>query len=982
MGIIQVETPDGLVDVKISGTDPTRQEQQRIIDKLFPASPQAGMGGYEPPSLQELAGQFSQKKDSNFDYDTGADSGLRAMLSFGESAEDQEAILTKLVGAEGFTRDASGRLALTPEGQRIRGMTPQEKNLVIEDSGFSFGDVADLAGILPETVGSVAGAILTFPFMFGAPGAAVGAATGQLLEEGVESLLGVQKQSAREVAKDVATEAALAGTFELAGGIVFKAAGAAIGGASRAARGINQPLAATQLDDVARLERLAEKGAIGSAEAAGAPGLIAYKQKFGENVLKDHQRIQNNLNIMLNDAEALRSQYGAVARGMDASETFSNVTSRKYKALKDAEQAASEAATKALRESIDIIEKSSVQGMDINRELLQKISDEFGNSMLMVQNKFNNVDELLNSVNLPGLGTGRTAEIIPTQSIKSKIDSIEDALGGAIGTFGENTARAAEYIRGLPENASFRQIAEARKMMNDALFREASSQARRDFADEFYALRSMLDEATTGKELSDIASMKMSPKQRQVFEEASRQRTDAMNFYRNTMKAWEDVEQFGVVRDLRQMMARDGKFDVDQLTNRIVRPDSPERLKTIYTALGDGAEPFRAALARDYLEKAMTKTGISEFGDFTKGTFSGRAFASQINKLGTTGKELFGESWDEVKRLSEALEMAGPDKLNRDAIAKIVATNSEAAPVDILRQLVDAKEAVGRIDAIKTIDSFNKGTLTPEDAIKRITSKGASRAEVEKVVKFFENDADALEAMKGALVDDILSTVDSNLFDSVQNAEQLLKTIQQYKANNNVLEKILGQDGAEALEEFAKDIKILGDVSKEGSVAAPSYTANPIKKYKDLIQFKILNQIGRNPEVYKATLRRTRGRLEGTADAANDRIVQQVENAANKVLTGARVAATGFRQGVLVPAASAAINMNRDRPTTIQAPQLTEPNKSSSLAAASPVVPGAEQFYGIPQQVSQPSIRQQAATNPGIAQALGIRGATAGLLNR
>jgi hypothetical protein len=343
---------------------------------------------------------------------------------------------------------------------------------------------------------------------------------------------------------------------------------------------------------------------------------------------------------------------------------------------------------------------------------------------------------------------------------------------------------------------------------------------------------------------------------------------------------------------------------------------------------------------------------------------------------------LFGESWDEVKRLSEALEMAGPDKLNRDAIAKIVATNSEAAPVDILRQLVDAKEAVGRIDAIKTIDSFNKGTLTPEDAIKRITSKGASRAEVEKVVKFFENDADALEAMKGALVDDILSTVDSNLFDSVQNAEQLLKTIQQYKANNNVLEKILGQDGAEALEEFAKDIKILGDVSKEGSVAAPSYTANPIKKYKDLIQFKILNQIGRNPEVYKATLRRTRGRLEGTADAANDRIVQQVENAANKVLTGARVAATGFRQGVLVPTASAAINMNRDRPTTIQAPQPTEPNKSSSLAAASPVVPGAEQFYGIPQQVSQPSIRQQAATNPGIAQALGIRGATAGLLNR
>ena len=32
MGIIQVNTPEGLVDVKISGTEPTPQEQQRIID--------------------------------------------------------------------------------------------------------------------------------------------------------------------------------------------------------------------------------------------------------------------------------------------------------------------------------------------------------------------------------------------------------------------------------------------------------------------------------------------------------------------------------------------------------------------------------------------------------------------------------------------------------------------------------------------------------------------------------------------------------------------------------------------------------------------------------------------------------------------------------------------------------------------------------------------------------------------------------------
>ena len=81
------------------------------------------------------------------------------MLSFGETQGDKEAILTKLVGKEGFTTDSKGRLALTEEGQRKRGMDPIGKNLVIEDKGFSFGDVADLAGILPEAILGTAGAI-------------------------------------------------------------------------------------------------------------------------------------------------------------------------------------------------------------------------------------------------------------------------------------------------------------------------------------------------------------------------------------------------------------------------------------------------------------------------------------------------------------------------------------------------------------------------------------------------------------------------------------------------------------------------------------------------------------------------------------------------------------------------------------------------------------------------------------------------------
>lgn len=77
-------------------------------------------------SFDEIAEQTTQK-DENFDYETGADSGLRALLSFGETDRDQEAILAKLVGMGGFTRDSAGRLALTPAGQRVRGLEPKGK---------------------------------------------------------------------------------------------------------------------------------------------------------------------------------------------------------------------------------------------------------------------------------------------------------------------------------------------------------------------------------------------------------------------------------------------------------------------------------------------------------------------------------------------------------------------------------------------------------------------------------------------------------------------------------------------------------------------------------------------------------------------------------------------------------------------------------------------------------------------------------------
>ena len=145
-----------------------------------------------------------------------------------ETKEEEDAILRKFdLEDSDFLRDKRGRLALTPTGAAKFGQQT-EKNILIDEEGFSRYDFSDLSGIAPELIGGVGGAILgTFLLpglgtVFGsAVGAGAGAGTGQAIEELGETFAGVQKQTLGEVAEDVGKEVAIGfigdGVFGLLG---------------------------------------------------------------------------------------------------------------------------------------------------------------------------------------------------------------------------------------------------------------------------------------------------------------------------------------------------------------------------------------------------------------------------------------------------------------------------------------------------------------------------------------------------------------------------------------------------------------------------------------------------------------------------------------------------------------------------------------------------------------------------------------------
>ena len=192
-----------------------------------------GGEGFIDAKTQRLAEAY----DTNFDYDTGVDAPwLRTKLGAQETLLGKEKVLEEAVGTNGYTIDSSGKLALTPLGLERMGIpTSTNQNVVIDESGFAFGDFADFSGVVGPIVGSIAGSIITRgkikPKVPGiktktlmdigkiSVGTGTGAVAGKSAEEALEYVSGLQDQTPGELAELAAQEFAIGAGGEFVFGV-------------------------------------------------------------------------------------------------------------------------------------------------------------------------------------------------------------------------------------------------------------------------------------------------------------------------------------------------------------------------------------------------------------------------------------------------------------------------------------------------------------------------------------------------------------------------------------------------------------------------------------------------------------------------------------------------------------------------------------------------------------------------------------------
>ena len=898
--------------------DASNEDVSDLLTSMSFSSLQSGK------SLQEMSNERQGRDLNNFDYKSGADGRLRSLMSFGETEEDREAILKRIVGEDGYVRDNGGRLALTPTGQKIRGMEPTDKNIIIEDEGFSMRDFSDLAGILPETVGSIAGAVIGGGPSFGLgaiAGAGIGGATGQAIEELLEKFLGVQTQDLGEVSRDVMTEFAIGAGGEILGAAIIGAGRRIVGGgkslAGKAAgRGSAEELSE---ENVRLLQGLVDRNYIPSMEALGAQKFASYGQKFLENMGKISTRVDNNTKMALRDRD-LFLQGLKESDAEDLGKMVTDLTPEKFAELERLRDSGQTKIFKAIDDSIKMLVRSTEEDLNLSPQMLSQITDAFAAFQKSTKDNFDGIDEILAKIKEPitDPNTGetilRTGDKIPlfnTQVLKVPLDehiSLQRNLADPA------VIRAKEFLEGAPvDGATFKDLSILRKEINDSLFfrGEISTQGSIVLKETLEVLNDMLDTKVIA---SAINKETLSPKNKELLELAAKQRKKAMNAFREGQQRFEKLAQIRLVRSIRDL-GGDGA-DVKQLSdnfiNDVVSKNSPEKLEAVLKA-SDTPDELRDMLSRNYIRQALEK---ANFKEYSPDAFNGAAFEKAIKDLGTTGPKLFGKEWNKIKKLSNEIGLSTTKASNNTLLKanadKILNLNSDSAIGLGMKDLLDAQVNLNKASKTSILKKIKEGDYENFDAVvQALTAPNITQSEVIKIMKFFDNKPELKQKMKNVVLEDILSKVDDKVFKSSKNAGALKEVLSKYK--RGTLKQILGKDTEAALQTFGDELVILGDVGTEGSIAAGTVWANifkhPINTLTTIGRAKVIAGALSTPQAAKAVLaaRRAAGndpqaQAQAILSALNTSMVEQgmdiggSASKAGKILSGGlRAASQGSR---------------------------------------------------------------------------------------
>lgn len=972
MGEIRLQLPNETIRFEFAGDQPTAEERFKIGQII-----REKQRGLKTQQATEVA-QRAAKDEQMFDTKSGIrDTSFRAALSAAETAGDEEKQLRELYGMtqDDYLRDSRGRLALTPSGGQKIGVE-LERPTLIDESGLSRYDIVDLAGIVPEVVGGVGGAIKGAAvgsalgplgtLAGGAIGAGLGAASGQAVEESVEALAGVQDQTAGEVAEDLQKEFVYGFLTDATLG-AFGLAARGVGSTMRAGKGLTD-------EELEVAAKSIEMGINPTLSAIRAPSVVARQQGIVEKIFGSSPRLKQNNEIMQKKLAEYRSQVEKVG-DEEAGRLLLEGTGAKAKELAEKQLEVQKSILQTLRGLGDDVGAAADKNMNLDQDVFDVLVGARNAFDQEMKAAFKPIDDLLES----SVGGEKILGIGNLRSAAKDLKELEKAaLAGGTMKELDSALRVIDSL-GKTGNASFTQLYNARKALNDLLSRVPySNKTQRKHIND---LMRKIDSKLSVNNINATLDTLQVPEgiERATLVNASKSLDEARRVYNEGAQIFEDIEAAGIVKNLAAKAANNQTMGVDDVAlDKIIRNNKPRILERALKAVEYGksksakassSEDFRKNLAGQWLNDALSSSGLSKVNDFDPTKFKPAAFAKAVKDLGKTADVLFGKEAGQVKRLAAQMEKIGLSNLKQADVDAVLAQLDEGAPLaQQLDSLVKLQRSAAEEQRSSALRSLQSGDLNQIQAAELIANKSTNATDIKKILNAFEGDEAALNKIRGNYLERLISDFGDTLTTDGKALGGFAKRL--IDANEGgKLSAIFGEEMGKDMAEFARILDFNSRTAAGGDLVAANIAASPIQNLGKLARFTIIGKLLQSGPYYKQIVSDYKKLSQGLAPEEKSRLIGRLISQA---------LAQQSQEGVneVEEQVSAVIDSSGLGEQISQLRQQI-PNNSTPLGQAAAIPPAAP--------VSTPTaapnnLRQQAAQNPGIAAALGIQGATAGLL--
>ena len=837
MGVIQVETPEGVIKVEIDGETPTQQELDALDAQFFQQKPKSidlatasreeireyarkrRAMGLDPVTGEQLSeDEFIRTyKEPGVDYSTGVDSvGGFSRFQFGrmDTKEEKENYLESVVGKDGFRSDALGRLLLTQKGRKTLGMG-DGPDLAIDEEGLSFSDVKDFVGSSGIPIAAAIGTgILTsgLGWLAAIPAVALSGFGGKLIDEAIETNEGLQRQNSGEILRDAAFEG------------LFAAGGEGFG---RAISGLFGKLlkgpGGKEADELrANARELINKGfrpTIAGATNESFRPILNRLQAVYQGVFPNKAAAEQNLRLILKDMKDLKLADTKVLQG------FKGVVSKdldeyyKNNSLKLSE------ATKEINTNIDqemkaIFKNLKTKDADI-LNLNQRINDQRANFSELMDNLYSRIDNILSTTSVDGVKV--TPRIINVRGIASKLRDIQER---SIADISDN-----RLVRSINSAASgdglisFKQAQILRKQINEAT-RNPELLGNIDMG----ALQALKGAINDSFDDAAYRLAKNAEKPKIVAERTQEaiNASEALSVYRKTndlyakgMKTFDNVATQGIIK-----AAQKGFFNKQYIVNELIDKNKPELIDQLLKSIrGISKEDLPDNMIKMVDEQEARRIFTANAFGYKNINEAKEAYARMINKDLPVAKDLKA-AIDQVEQVAERRASIIGDKGREVAEQVRMAIGKE-----YLEQMRDQSLIIDKLTGNQVVDGVKMASL--------IRNRG------EAIDKLFANN-------KGDLDDlvNVLSLTKANVSPDVLTEmlnRPLGKALNDYKdalrvageqESNDLLNTIRATDDPEVIANAI--FKTPGTIQQANSILAPE----TMDLARDAAMGKILKQIG------------------------------------------------------------------------------------------------------------------------------------------